>query len=106
MGEAEKYGFRFCDFGHVQTASNEFHTRSFNIFALFKRNFEPLIVLNFSTVKVFPYERNVYLNTRFSTGRIFDGLKNLTRPFVHAEPLNISALFTRKCRTRLNFNFC
>ena len=47
---------------------------------------------------MFAYERNVYLHTRFSTGRIFDGLKNLTRNFVHAEQLNISALFTRKCR--------
>ena len=63
MGEAENCGFRFCDFVHVQTASDEFHARPFNIFALFKRNFEPRSVKNFSTVKVFPCERNVYLNT-------------------------------------------
>ena len=34
-----------------------------------------------------------------STGRIFDHLKNLTGHFVHTDPFNIFALFTRDCRT-------
>ena len=32
------------------------------------------------------------------TGRIFDGLKNLTAHFVNTEPFNIFALFTQNCR--------
>ena len=35
----------------------------------------------------------------YGTGRIFDRLKNLTRHFVHTEPFNIFALFTRNRRT-------
>ena len=38
----------------------------------------------------------------YGTGRIFDRLKNLTGHFVHTEPFNIFALFTRNRRTRSN----
>ena len=41
----------------------------------------------------------------YGTGRIFDRLKNLTRHFVHTEPFNIFALFTRNRRTRSNLMF-
>ena len=41
----------------------------------------------------------------YGTGRIFDRLKNLTRHFVHTEPFNIFAPFTRNRRTRSNLMF-
>ena len=37
----------------------------------------------------------VYKVTLYGNGRSFDRLKNLTGHFVHTEPLNIFALFTR-----------
>ena len=42
----------------------------------------------------------VYKVTLYGNGRSFDRLKNLTGHFVHTEPLNIFALFTRNFEPR------
>ena len=40
------------------------------------------------------------------TGRFSTGWKIWSDTSFHMEPFNIFSLFTRNCRTRLNFNFC